>query len=68
MTTEYVEQVWKIRTEGTPMNSKCKSARCRTYKIIGFNKEGAELYAERLQKFRGLKILWIKQDKKRGEG
>jgi len=56
------EQVWKIRTEGTPLNSKCKGARRRTFKIIGYSKEGAEMYAERLQKFRGLKIIWIKPE------
>ena len=59
------ELVWKIRTEGTPLNSRCKCARRRTFKIIGFSKEGAERYAEMLQKFRGLKIIWIKLDKKR---
>ena len=56
------EQVWKIRTEGTPLNSRCNGARRRTFRIIGFTKEGAEMYAERLQKFRGLKIIWIKQE------
>jgi len=54
------EQVWKIRTEGPPGNSRCTSARRRTFKIIGYSKEGAERYAERLQKFRGLKIIWIR--------
>ena len=57
------EQVWKIRTEGTPLNSRCNGARRRTYRIIGFTEEGADLYAERLRKFRGLKILWIKPEK-----
>jgi len=57
------ELVWKIRTEGVPGNSRCNGARRRTYRIIGFTKEGAALYAERLQKVRGLKILWIKQEK-----
>ena len=56
------EHAWKIRTEGTPLNSKCKDARRRTFKIIGYTKEGAERYAERLQKFRGLTVLWIKQE------
>jgi len=57
------EQVWKIRTEGTPLNSRCKGARRRTFKIIGYSKEGAERYAEMLQKFRGLTVLWIKPEK-----
>ena len=54
------EQVWKIRTEGTPGSSRCKSDRRRTFKIIGYSKEGAERYAEQLQKFRGLTIIWVK--------
>ena len=57
------EPVWTIRTEGTPGNSRCKSPKRRTYRIIGYSKEGAERYAERLQMFRGLKILWIKPEK-----
>ena len=62
-----IEQVWRIRTEGTPGNSRCTSDRRRTYRIIGYTTEGAARYAERLQKFRGLKILWIRLEHNKEE-